>query len=147
MNLLDKIKKEHESPTVKVAPRQDELFPKVETIPTKAQETFQVTESLTTEKSIGLLEQELATFPTITNKKIGVRLEEGLYEEIRKLCHDNDITIETLLEAYFTICSSQSNLMNKVIKNAQYRLKQRTKAGNIRSLITKTKNLTNEKNQ
>lgn len=145
MNLLDKIKKEHESPTVKVVPRQDELLPKIESISAQTQEAFQTPQSSTTEESIRLLEQELATLPSITNKKIGVRLEEGIYEEIRKLCHDNNITVETLLEAYFTICNSQPDLESKIIENAQNRLKQRTKAGNIRSLITKTKNLTNQK--
>ena len=142
MSLLDKIKKEHESPTVKVPPRQDELVPKAEVLPSETK-PFVPKEEGTPEpgQSIASLEKELETLPSVTNKKIGVRLEDDIYEEVRRFCQENSITVETLLEAYFTVCQSQPKLIEKIIEEARFRLKRRTKAGNIRSLLTKAKNL------
>ncbi len=141
MSLLDKIKNEYESQTVKVPPRQDELLPKAEVSLSETQLVSQEEETTKPVQSTLFLEKELASLPSITNKKIGVRLEEGIYDELRKLCQENSITVETLLEAYFTVCSTQPKLVKKIIEEAQFRLKKRTKAGNIRSLLTKTKNL------
>lgn len=151
MNLLDRIKKEHESPTVKVPPRQDELIPKTDAQPVKSEPIVQQEESPEPNEAhgeadasgiaIASLERELETLPSVSNKKIGVRLEEEIYEDIRRLCQDNNITVETLLEAYFTVCRSQPTLVETIIEEAQSRLKRRTKAGNIRSLLTKAKNL------
>lgn len=141
MSLLDRIKNEYESQTVKVPPRQDELLPKAEVLLPETKLVSQEEESTKPVQSTLFLEKELESLPSVTNKKIGVRLEEGIYEEIRKLCQENSITVETLLEAYFTVCSTQPKLVKKIIEEAQFRLKQRTKAGNIRSLLTKTKNL------
>ncbi len=141
MSLLDKIKNEYESQTVKVPPRQDELLPKSEVSLPETQLVSQEEEVTKPAQSTLFLEKELASLPSVTNKKIGVRLEEGIYDEVRKLCQENSITVETLLEAYFTVCSTQPKLVKKIIEEAQFRLKQRTKAGNIRSLLTKTKNL------
>jgi hypothetical protein len=143
MSLLDKIKNEYESQTVKVPPRQDELLPRSEGLLAETELVSQeeeATKPIPVQSTL-FLEKELASLPLITNKKIGVRLEEDIYEEVRKLCQENSITVETLLEAYFTVCSTQPKLVNKIIEEAQFRLKQRTKAGNIRSLLTKTKNL------
>jgi hypothetical protein len=151
MSLLDKIKQEHQAPTVKVPPRKDDLVPtakqepaepKLAPAPKKAEVTQpqqQVSHQLDVE--LETLEKELESFPAITNKKLGVRLEEVIYERLRRFCQDNSITLETLLEAYFTVCEPDSKLMARVIDDAQNRIKRRTKAGNIRSLLTKTKNL------
>ena len=141
MSLLDKIKNEYESQTVKVPPRQDELLPRGEGLLPETELVFQAEEATKPVQSTLFLEKELASLPSVTNKKIGVRLEEGIYDEVRKLCQENSITVETLLEAYFTVCSTQPKLVKKIIEEAQFRLKKRTKAGNISSLLTKTKNL------
>ncbi|MCZ2207597.1 hypothetical protein [Cylindrospermopsis raciborskii] len=158
MSLIDKIKREHESPTVKVPPRQDNLISPTEVEAIKSevitekevepmksevlfdQHNFYQHESLDA-SLVSSLEKELKNFPAVCNKKIGVRIEEEIYEGIRDLCYNNGITVETLLEAYFTLCKSQPRLLEKIIKEAQARIKRRTRAGNIRSLITKTKNL------
>ena len=132
MSLLDKIKQESKNPKVKVTPREDQLIN--EGKPT-------INEEKQEQDMISSLEKELANLPSIVNKKMGVRLEEDIYNDIRKFCQDNDITLETLVEAYFTICQNDPDLLEKVIANAQHRVKQRTKAGNIRSLLTKTRNI------
>ena len=99
MSLLDKIKNEYELQTVKVPPRQDELLPKAEVLLAETELVTQEEETTKPVQSNLFLEKELASLPSVINKKIGVRLEEGIYEEVRKLCQKNSITVETLLEA------------------------------------------------
>jgi hypothetical protein len=158
VSLIDKIKQEHESPTIKVPPRQDNLISPSEVEPIKSdvitqkevetiksevifdQQKFYQHENLDA-SLVSPLEKELKSFPAISDKKISIRVEKEIYTGIRELCYNNKITVETLLEAYFTLCKSQPRLLEKIVKEAQARIKRRTKAGNIRSLITKTKNL------
>jgi len=102
MSLLDKIKQESKNPKVKVTPREDQLIN--EGKPT-------INEEKPEEDMISSLEKELASLPSIVNKKMGVRLEKGIYNDIRKFCQDNDITLETLVEAYFSICQNDPELL------------------------------------
>lgn len=141
MSLLDKINQEAKNPTVKVTPRTDELEPKVVKLDRKENQQKDVDQ---TEQLIMSLEQELNTIPKVSSKKIGVRLETVLYDAIRKFCDEHGITVETLLESYFTVCQSHSDLTQQIIEEAQTRIKQRVRAGNIRSLLTKTRNLKNK---
>lgn len=140
MSLLDKIKQESNSPTIKINPPKDELVPNQKQ---ENQENIKVTADIDKEQLAitTALEKELETLPQVVSKKMGVRLEEGIYTEIRLFCQKNNITLETLLEAYFTICQDHPIILNQVVENAQHRLQQRTKAGNIRSILTKTRNL------
>ena len=141
MSLLDKINQEAKNPTVKVPRRSDELVPKV----VKLEKTEDVSpEIVQTEQLIRSLEEELNTIPKVSDKKIGVRLETGLYDAIRKFCDEQGITVETLLESYFIVCQSNKDLTQQVLEEAQTRIKQRVRAGNIRSLLTKTRNLRNQ---
>ncbi|UBF30195.1 hypothetical protein K9N68_39350 (plasmid) [Kovacikia minuta CCNUW1] len=91
------------------------------------------------------LETELETFPIVSDKKIGVRLEKDIQKEILAFCDEQDITPETLLEAFYTVCKSKDSLIRQVAKEAQSRIQRRIKAGNIRSMITKLKNLKTRK--
>lgn len=136
MSLLDKIRQESASPTVTVPPRIDPL---AQNLPDIAGDSTIVTPpEETVEKT---LEAELATFPSISAKKVGVRLEEDILAELEALCRQNDITIETLLESFYVVCSAQDKVMSKVLPEAKRRIRQRVRAGNIRSILTKTRNL------
>ena len=144
MSLLDKINQEAKNPTVKVPPRSDELAPKVVKLDRNENA---ITEVGQTEQLIMSLEEELASLPKISSKKIGVRLETTLYDAIRKFCDEQGITVETLLESYFSVCQANRDLTQVVVEEAQTRIKQRVRAGNIRSLLTKTRNLRKTQNQ
>lgn len=148
MGLLDKIRQEASSPTVKVPPRSDLLAPQQEAAErvmdladTSGEETLVPSSEQVQPSEILSLEAELATYPTVSAKKVGVRLEEEILEELQDLCRKNDITVETLLESFYVNCKSNDTLMRRVIKEAQSRIRRRTKAGNIRSIITKSKNI------
>lgn len=141
MSLLDKINQEAKNPTVKVSPRSDEFAPKV----IQLERTESPSQSIDqTEQMIRSLEQELETIPQVSSKKIGVRLETDVYNQIRRFCDEQGITVETLLESYFTVCQSNQQLTELVVQEAKARINQRVRAGNIRSLLTKTRNLRNK---
>lgn len=151
MSLLDKIKQEASDPTFKVLPRQDALAPRgqdsesgsgMSTLMQAAQtEVAAQPTPGSPDPQLQFLEAELARYPLVSAKKVGVRLEEPILEEIQELCRRNDITIETLLESFFTTCQGKETMMRQVIKEAQARIQRRTKAGNIRSILTKSKNI------
>lgn len=152
MSLLDRIRQESSSPTVKVE-RQDALLQSIQRgqvvldarsskledgIP--SQSTLDAGDPL-----LDRLRAELSTYPAIANKKTTLRLEEQSLKDIQSLCVIYDITPETLLEAFIKVCSSQETLMHQVVKEAQSRIQSRVEAGNLRSLITKTENRPNKK--
>ena len=137
MSLMDKIRKESVSPSVIIEKREDSLLENFnsEPIQIEAQSTSQ-TENL--EES---LLRELDKIPLVSSKKVGVRLEEAVLSNIQDLCRKNNITVETLLEAFHEVCSTRESIMKSVVKEAQARMKRRTRAGNIRSTLTKFRNI------
>ncbi|MGR3279357.1 hypothetical protein ACSYAD_30280 [Acaryochloris marina NIES-2412] len=140
MSLLDKIRKETEAPSVKVETRQDALIENL------AEENKSTQKQLTnTHEDIEAnLSAELASFPPIAQKKVGVRLEEDVLAGLEATCKQNKITIETFLEAAFIACQQESLVMDATIADAQARLARRKRAGTIRSILTKSQNLYKE---
>jgi hypothetical protein len=137
MSLMDKIRKESVSPSVVIEKREDPLLDDfhVEQNRLDPQLTSQA-ESL--EES---LLNELDKIPLVSSKKVGVRLEEATLTDIQDLCRENNVTVETLLEAFYEVCISRDPIMKLVVKEAQTRMKRRTRAGNIRSTLTKFRNI------
>jgi hypothetical protein len=140
MSILDKIRQEAIAPSVIVSPRTDPLTRSLEKF-SDEDDVHSATSQTESDNWEASLESELAAFPSIANRKVGVRLEEEILDQIDELCRQHNLTIETLLEAFFTVCNSKETLMQKIIQEAQSRIKRRTRAGNIRSVLTKTKNL------
>jgi hypothetical protein len=139
MSLMDKIRKESEAPSVVIEKREDPLL-----------DDFHIDQdelgSQSTSQAASLEEsllKELEKIPLVSSKKVGVRLEEKILSDIQDLCRDNNITVETLLEAFHEICILREPIMKLVIKDAQARMKRRTRAGNIRSTLTKFRNIQN----
>lgn len=151
MSLMDKIRQEASTPTVKVSPRRDALAPQGQNLELGSgvsalmgDKQAVVSPQPTTgiqDSQLQFLEAELARYPMVSAKKVGVRLEEQILEEIQELCRRNDITVETLLESFFTTYQGKETVMRQVIKEAQARIQRRTKAGNIRSILTKSRNI------
>jgi hypothetical protein len=137
MSLLDKIRKESEAPTVVIDKREDPLLDEFH-IDQKDLSSKELNQSESLESQ---LLEELKKIPSVSQKKIGVRLEEDVLAEIQALCRDKDITVETLLEAFDEIGRTREPIMKQVIKEAQMRIKRRTRAGNIRSTLTKFRNI------
>lgn len=137
MSLLDKIRQETETPSVKVEQRQDSLIDKLaEDNPESQKSQIDIREDIEAN-----LTAELASFPPIAQKKVGVRLEEDILTQLEITCKENKITIETFLEAAFIACQEDPSIMNATIEDAQTRLARRKRAGTIRSILTKSQNL------
>jgi predicted DNA-binding ribbon-helix-helix protein len=137
MNLMDKIRKESEMPSIVIDKREDPLFEDL-SIEQDMLNTPLTSQSISLEES---LLKELEKIPQISSKKVGVRLEEAVLTDIQNLCRDNNITVETLLEAFYEVCNTREPIMKLVVKEAQTRMKSRTRAGNIRSTLTKFRNI------
>ncbi len=144
MSLFDRIRQEAVSPTVKVPQRNDLILsnPEISSDLTEIDNQEDDNKAVSLEK---LLIAELESLPIISKKKVGVRLESEILENIQELCRNNNITVETLLEAFYQVCNVKDTLMRQVIKDAQNRIQRRTRAGNIRSILTKSKNLKMQK--
>ena len=157
MSILDEIRNRATQPTV--SPRQDSLT-------SQAQETFSDAQmeiagpdhqdlpsasahieanSVTPENQpvseLKQLEDQLTSFPEIASR-VPIRLEAEIKEQIDTLCNQEKVTVETLLEAFYTTCKDKDSVMRQVLKEAKKRLQSRKTAGNIRSSITRLKNIT-----
>jgi len=86
------------------------------------------------------LQLKLSQFPEIA-KRVPVRLEVNIKEDIEAFCRQEKITIETLLEALYVTCISKDTIMRQVSKEAKRKLASRKAAGNIRSSITRLENI------
>jgi hypothetical protein len=135
--MLEEIRRRATQPTV--PSRQDVLLQTQPTTPdTQIEENATVNNQGSELKQ---LEEKLASFPEIS-PRIPVRLEVPIKEELDKLCAQEKITIETLLEAFYITCKDKDTVMKQVLKEAKKRLRNRKEAGNIRSSITRLTNLT-----
>lgn len=156
MSILDEIRNRATQPTV--PPRQDSLVSQTQNTPSNAQTEVASTDShdqstsaqmeittLTPENQpvseLKRIEKELATFPEIA-PRVPIRLEVEIKQDIDTLCNQEKVTIETLLEAFYITCKDRDSLMRQVLKEAKKRLQSRKAAGNIRSSITRLKNIT-----
>jgi hypothetical protein len=81
------------------------------------------------------LKAELDNLPTV-GKRLAVHLEEGIRDDLIKLCDSNDITPEIFIEAAIAFLQDQPNKMPKVISNAKARLAKRKRAGLVRRTLS-----------
>lgn len=81
------------------------------------------------------LKAELAKCPE-TNRHSAIVLEKKLDIELTRYCKEQKITVETFLEAAWTITANNPELLNQITDEAQIRYKSRKEAGRLRRLIT-----------
>ncbi len=81
------------------------------------------------------LKAELAKCPE-TKRHSAIVLEKQLDLELTRYCKDQGITVETFLEAAWTIVSANPELLRAVTDSALLRYKSRKEAGRLRRLIT-----------
>lgn len=81
------------------------------------------------------LKKKLESLPKIAPRR-NIRLEESLNQRIQQFCQEQNISIETFLEACFLACESDSELKSIVTEEAKRRIEQRKEAGKIRRLYS-----------
>ena len=89
----------------------------------------------TEDNTLANLKAELAQYPE-TNRHSAIVLEKKLDIELTRYCKEQGITVETFLEAAWTITSDNLELLRQVTNEAQIRYKSRKEAGRLRRLIT-----------
>ena len=78
---------------------------------------------------------EIDNLPQIS-KRLAVRLEDELRDQLEMLCKYEKITPETFLEAAFVICQSNPGTMALIMAEAKDRYGRRKMAGELRRLKT-----------
>lgn len=78
---------------------------------------------------------ETDNLPQIS-KRLAVRLEDELRDQLEMLCKYEKITPETFLEAAFVVCQSNPGTMAMVMAEAKDRYGKRKMAGELRRLKT-----------
>lgn len=122
----------------KVTPRDTSLgnkssTPKDEPITELDNEISEIDTSATSDDLSGL-QTELNNLPTV-GKRLAVHLEQGIRENLVKLCDNSDITPEIFIEAAIALLQEKPNLMSKVLADAKVRLSKRKRAGLVRRTL------------
>jgi len=70
-----------------------------------------------------------------------IRLEEHLDQEIERFVQEQNLTIETLLEACYLVIRDHEDLQKRVVAQASERLAERKEAGKLRRLYSQMQKL------
>ncbi len=81
------------------------------------------------------LQHKLSRFPK-TKRRSAIVLEKDIDVSLSEYCRSHQITVETFLEAAWTISQSNKTTQSRITKEAQSQYKSRKEAGRIRRLIT-----------
>ena len=92
-------------------------------------------QSLSSPSTLEDLQQKLAQYPK-TKRRSAIVIEEDIENQITQYCRSHKITIETFLEAAWSISQSNQTTLKKITKEAQSRYNSRKEAGKLRRLIT-----------
>ena len=81
------------------------------------------------------IEAELAALPQISQRR-NIRLEVDLEERLVNFCQENDITVETFLEACFVEAEQNTRFRTEMATEAKSRVKLRKQAGKLRRVLS-----------
>ena len=81
------------------------------------------------------LKKKLESLPKIAPRR-NIRLEESLNQRIQQFCQEQNLSIETFLEACFLACEADLELKSIVTEEAQRRIEQRKEAGKLRRVYS-----------
>jgi hypothetical protein len=85
--------------------------------------------------TLASLQAELQQYPE-TRRHSAIVLEKDLDAQLTQFCKDRGITIETFLEAAWTVASADNTLVEKITTEAKHRYDRRKRVGQIKRLIT-----------
>jgi hypothetical protein len=86
------------------------------------------------------LEEQLAQLIQVAPRR-NIRLEENLDKEIERFVQEQNLTIETLLEACYLVIRDDEDLQKRVVSEASDRLAERKEAGKLRRLYSQMQKL------
>lgn len=88
---------------------------------------------------IAALIAELEQYPE-TKRHSAIVLEKDLDQKLTQFCRIRGITVETFLEAAWTVASEDNTLREKITTDAKRRYDQRKRVGQLKRLITMLSN-------
>jgi transposase len=86
------------------------------------------------------LKEQIARLIQVAPRR-NIRLESTLDKEIERFVQDQNLTIETLLEACYLTLQEDADLKDRVISQASERLAERKKAGKLRRIYSQVQKL------
>jgi hypothetical protein len=89
--------------------------------------------------TIAALIAELEQYPE-TKRHSAIVLEKDLDQKLTQFCRIRGITVETFLEAAWTVASEDNTLREKITTDAKRRYDQRKRVGQLKRLITMLSN-------
>ncbi len=145
-NILNQLRNKRDRATVPA--RIDALVPKSADLETRSaveEESLAQPESETTEEisnsentdvnTLASLKAELEQYPE-TRRHSAIVLEKDLDSQLTQFCKDRGITVETFLEAAWTIAIDSDGLRENIATEAKRRYDQRKRVGQLKRLIT-----------
>lgn len=134
-NILNQLRNKRNRATV--PERIDSLVPKtVETPLPQPVVTEEISNPTNSDvDTLASLKSELEQYPE-TRRHSAIVLEKDLDTQLTQFCKDRGITVETFLEAAWTITNADETLIQKITTEAKRRYDQRKRVGQIKRLIT-----------
>jgi hypothetical protein len=145
-NILNQLRNKRDRATVPV--RVDALVPKSADFETlgavEEQSPVQPSTPITEEalnpentdvNTLVSLKAELEQYPE-TRRHSAIVLEKDLDSQLTQFCKDRGITVETFLEAAWTLVSGSDGLRENIATEAKRRYDQRKRVGQLKRLIT-----------
>lgn len=141
-NILNQIRNQRQRPTV--PKRVDALIPKPQEVATPETDAdpepaMPASNCATTSDSIEALKQELEQYPQ-TKRHSGIVLDQDLDLTLTQFCKERGITVETFLEAAWSLSQSDESWLSQIVTEAKRRYNQRKRVGQIKRLITMLSN-------
>jgi hypothetical protein len=142
-NILNQLRNKRDRATVPA--RIDALVPKSADFETPgaveeqspAQPSSEITEEALnpSNSDVNSLKAELEQYPE-TRRHSAIVLEKDLDSQLTQFCKDRGITVETFLEAAWTLASGSDGLRENITTEAKRRYDQRKRVGQLKRLIT-----------
>ena len=84
------------------------------------------------------IQAELAQFPEIARRS-NIRVDAALLKRLEQTCSSYKITLETFLEAAYTLFETNPEIQKNIIEEAQKRKSDRRRAGKLRQDLARLK--------
>ncbi|MBE9064484.1 hypothetical protein [cf. Phormidesmis sp. LEGE 11477] len=112
--------------------------PVVAPTPSPAHQSAEIAPTQSAAAGATAIEAELATLPQVSQRR-NIRLEVELESLLLSFCQENDITVETFLEACFVEAEQNARFKAEMVTEAQRRVQQRKQAGKLRRVLSQLK--------
>lgn len=133
--MYDQIRNRNQRPSVK---RNTSLESQVSSEASSSNQVSANEEQLPTQAE--QLKKKLEAYPQIAPRR-NIRLEESINQRIQQFCQEENVSIETFLEACFLACEQDLKLRQMITEEAKRRIEHRKQAGKLRRLYSQLQQL------